>query len=140
MKPPSRLMFAAVTLLAAAATLSAQSMKAEIPFNFDAASARMHSGAYAVSLDYAANGSTTVRIRNLDDRKSVMAVPLTVGQPSGAGKEPSANAVVSFLCTGGRCELAKIWDGSSNVYTFATSKPGANTKLASVALRSDRGN
>ena len=83
------------------------------------------------------SGSDSVQIRNLETRSSIIALPMTADQPGRAA--PGVNAVLSFQCIDGHCELAKIWDGSTT-YTFATSKPGANTRVASVPLKSDRGN
>src|SRR4051812_25960655 len=74
------LTFAAVAMMAAAGTASAQNLKAEIPFSFQAAGATMHPGAYSVILRSAANG-TIVQIRNEDEGRSVMTLPRSVSTP-----------------------------------------------------------
>jgi len=138
MKITTKLTFAAAALLAAAATLSAETLKAEIPFRFDAMKAPMQPGAYSLSVSYGSSGHATIRFLSLDDRRSVMTIPMTVSQ-SHTGKS-EGNPVLTFQCTDGRCQLAKIWDGNTNLYTFATSRPDANTRLASVPVKPDGGN
>src|SRR5882757_6828449 len=59
------LTFAAVAMMTAAGTASAQRLKAEIPFSFRAAGTRMHPGAYSVKMSSAGSG-TIVRIENED--------------------------------------------------------------------------
>jgi hypothetical protein len=126
--------FATAALLAAAATGSAQSMKAEIPFAFEVAHTRMQPGTYQVGL-YRNSGSVPiVRIYNYDDRGGAMALPL-VSDDHATREDP----VLSFECTEGHCVLAKLWDGSGNLIQFATPKAGPATRIATVPLHQNRG-
>src|ERR1700750_3213387 len=96
------LTFAAVAMLTAAGTASAQNLKAEIPFSFQAAGARMQPGAYSVKIRSSATGSI-VQIFNEDEGRSVMTLPRSVSTPWTA---TSAPVVLSFACTNGNCELS----------------------------------
>jgi hypothetical protein len=131
-------MFATAALLAAAATGNAQSMKAEIPFKFQAAGANMQPGSYEVAVRYAGSGVPTFQIYNSDNRHSILVLPRSVDRPSRVAAKGS-DPVLTFECTEGRCTLARVWDGSTSLYTFPTPKPGADTRIATVILRHDRG-
>jgi len=126
--------FAAAALLAAAATGSAQTMKAEIPFAFDMAHKRMQPGTYQVRLYRNSSPVQILQISNYDDGRSAMALPLV--SDDHARRE---NPVLSFECTEGHCVLAKLWDGSGNLFQFATPKAGPATRIATVALHENRG-
>src|SRR4051812_43960622 len=117
-------MFATAALLAAAATGNAQSMRAEIPFKFQATGANMQPGSYKLAVKYAGSGVPTFQIYNSDNRHGIIALPLSVDRPTRKVASGS-DAVLTFECTEGRCTLARVWDGSMSLYTFATPKPGA---------------
>jgi len=138
MTPTTKMMMATAAFLAVAATGSAQSLKAEIPFAFEAGKARMQPGSYQVRVNRNSGGAPTVQIFNYDDHNSVLVLPRTVDQPSRTAAS-SSNAVLTFECTDGHCALARIWDGSTSVYAFPTPKPGSTTHIATVMLRSERG-
>jgi hypothetical protein len=126
---------AAAALLTAAATSNAQSMKAEIPFAFDAAHARMQAGNYQVRLVTNAGAVPTVRIYGADSGRAVLALPMISDDHAKGGTDP----VLTFQCTDGRCSLAKLWDGEGRLYTFATPKAGEGTRIATVVLQHERG-
>jgi hypothetical protein len=127
--------FAAVAMLAAAGTASAQNtLKAEIPFPFQAAGARMHAGAYSVHLD-SANSAKIIRIFNEDEGRSVMTMPVSVSYPWDA---KSSDVILSFACTNGNCELSSLRNLNGATYNFATGKKTPETRIATVVLRSDR--
>jgi hypothetical protein len=128
------LTIAAVAMLAAAGTASAQNMKAEIPFAFQASGTRMHPGAYSVHLSSAASGSI-VQIVNEDEGRTVMA--LTRWTNTAWTPIPTA-AVLSFACTNGNCELSSLRNDNGTVYSFATGKKSPETRIATVVLRQDR--
>ena len=134
MKPTTKTMFAAAALLAAAATASAETYKAEIPFAFSAGQGRLHAGTYDVRVNHGASGNATVQIYNRDERRSVLAMPMTLETPV---KRIGSDAVLSFACTDGNCVLARIWDGSATLYTFKAPKPGSATRMATVVVRPD---
>jgi hypothetical protein len=127
------LTFAAVAMLAAAGTASAQTLRAEIPFSFQAAGATMHPGGYSVMLRSTAGG-TIVQIRNEDEGRSVM----TMTQWGSTARNATGSAVVSFACTNGNCELSSLRNDDGAVYNFATGKKSPETRIATVVLRQDR--
>lgn len=138
MKLTTTTIFATAALLAAAATGNAQTMKAEIPFAFETSNARMQPGSYQVVLKYGQSGSPTLQIFNADSKRSIFALPQSIDRPSHTAANGS-DVVLSFECTEGHCVLARLWDGSTTRYSFATPKPGASTHVATVILRHDRG-
>src|SRR6185436_4661030 len=119
MKATTMMMFATAALLASAATGSAQSMKAEIPFAFHAGDARMQPGTYQVTLK-GNNGIPRLTLYNHDDRRSAVTLSQSVDRPTRTAA--SSNVILTFECTEGRCSLAKLWDGSDAMYNFHTSK------------------
>ena len=128
------LVIAAVAMMAAAAPASAQNLKAEIPFPFQAAGTRMNPGAYSVHLGSAGNG-TLVQIRNDDEGRSVLALPRFV---SNAWTASGAAVVLRFACTDGNCELSSLRNDDGVVYSFTTTKKTRETRIATVVLRHDR--
>jgi hypothetical protein len=128
------LTFAAVAMLAAAGTASAETLKAEIPFSFQAAGTRMHAGAYSVKLSSAGSGYL-VQITNQDEGRSIITLPQSVNAPWTA---KSADVVLSFACTNGNCELSSLRNYDGAVYSFATGKKSPETRIATVVLRQDR--
>jgi hypothetical protein len=129
-----RLTLAAVALVATAATASAQNLKAEIPFPFHAAGARMQAGTYSVRVSRAASGPV-VQIYNVDEGRSVMTLPRAVDSPWSPVR---STVILSFACTNGNCELASMRDDNSTVYNFSTSKKSPETRIATVVLHQDR--
>lgn len=129
------MMIAAAAVMAAATTASAQNMKAEIPFPFHAAGARMQPGTYWVSLGHLGGGSASVQFYSVDERRSVMAVPHVTSQP---GVPRSSAVTLTFACTDGNCVLSSLRDDSATVYGFAAGKPSPATRIATVVLRPDR--
>jgi hypothetical protein len=127
-------MILAAAAVAAVTTVSAQSMKAEIPFPFQATGARMQPGTYWVTLSRT-SGVQRVQIYNQDTRKSIIAVPRVANSPA---RPESANPVLSFACTEGRCVLSSIKDTAAVTYNFAAPKPGPGTHMATIALKADR--
>jgi hypothetical protein len=129
-----RLTFAAAAMLAAATTASAQTMKAEIPFSFEARNVHMQAGSYIVTLSRA-SGAMLAEIYSVDQRRSVLALPRVSENPT---TPQSSTAILTFACTEGRCELLQMRDTAATVYRFGTSKPTAGTHIATVVLRTDR--
>lgn len=129
------MIIAAAAVMAAATTASAQNMKAEIPFPFHAAGARMQPGTYWVSLGHLGGGAATVQFYSVDERRSVMAVPHLTSQP---GVPRSSEITLSFACTDGNCVLSSLRDDSATVYGFAVGKTSPATRIATVVLRPDR--
>jgi len=128
-----KLSIAASVLLAAVSTASAQSMKAEVPFAFDAGKTHLQAGTYSVNWERSAGGAPLVRIHSVETKKNIMAI----GRSERYHSTPAENVALQFQCTDGRCELAGLRTPTSD-YTFATAKPGAGTRIAMVVLRPDR--
>jgi hypothetical protein len=129
------LTFAAVAMMTAAGTASAQNLKAEIPFSFRAAGTNMHPGAYSVKLSSAGSGHI-VQIVNEDEGRSVLTLPQSVSASAWSAKDSAV--VLRFACTNGNCELSSLRNDDGAVYSFATSKKGPETRIATVVLRHDR--
>jgi hypothetical protein len=126
------LMAAAVVVLAAG-NASAQNLKAEIPFTFQAAGVMMTPGTYVVL--HASNlASKHVVLRNTETHKSVLALY----SPTDPAKELTAQgkAGIQFECVASRCALREIWTASgSPAYRFNTPKPGSDTaRMAFIPL------
>jgi hypothetical protein len=129
-----RLSFAAAAMLAAVTAASAQTMKAEIPFSFEARNVHLLAGSYTVTMNHS-SGAVLAEIYSVDQRRSVLALPYVSQEPM---THQNAAPVLTFACTEGRCELMQMRDTEATVYRFKTSKPTAGTHIATVALRTDR--
>src|SRR3954452_24639144 len=92
----------AAALAAAAVSASAQSLNAEIPFNFRAGDAMFAAGTYRVSV--ARSGTALVRLMNMDTKKSAMVVSPYKRDVDkhAAGAAPK----LWFACTGSGCALS----------------------------------
>jgi hypothetical protein len=124
----TKLMIAAAALVAAGAA-SAQTMKADIPFAFQASGKMMAAGTYQVNLR-GTGGTVVIRRYNRD---AVYAKPVTLKE----GKVENAKLV--FVCAHGTCSLSQIWAGNSTAgLEFRTPKlnRGEEASLAVIALRS----
>ena len=126
------LMAAAVVVLAAG-NASAQNLKAEIPFTFQAAGVVMTPGMYEVV--QASNiASKHVVLRNIDTHKSVLAMYT----PTDPAKELKAQGKpgIQFECVASRCALREIWTASgSPAWGFNTPKPGSDgARMAFIPL------
>jgi hypothetical protein len=128
-----RIMIAAAAAMAAGATASAQRLKAEIPFAFHAAGARMQPGTYWISVSQGT--SQFVRIANAESGRKVLALPqATASQARLAETKPA----LTFTCLEQRCELSAMRDDRSVVYSFHSSKRAPGTRVATVMLKGDR--
>jgi hypothetical protein len=128
-----RLTMAAAAILASAGLVSAQSMKAEIPFAFHVGTARFLPGTYQVHVTTSNGARKLVQVYSVETRRSVMAAP-GVTSP----RRPSESALAVFVCSEGRCELAGVKGLGGAEYTFARSKIGPATRIAEVVLKPDR--
>jgi len=126
----TKLMFAAATLVAAGAA-SAQAMKADIPFAFQAGGRVMAAGTYRVNLRGPAG---TVVIKGESRNSAVIAQPITHIDR----KEHTAKLV--FACGRGPCSLVQAWPGyAQDGLLFRTPKLHRNEEasLAVIHLRPD---
>src|SRR6266567_212333 len=97
---------AAVTL--AAGTVSAQTMKAEIPFAFRVGKQVMQPGAYVVSMLPSTSVAQIYRLSNSDVKQSALVAPAA---RSDVPKEWGADAIprLRFACSDGPCTLIALW-------------------------------
>ena len=124
----TKLMFTAAILVAAGAA-SAQPMKADIPFAFQAGGKVMAAGTYRVDLR---GPSGTVTIHGTGREGAVIAIPITHIDR----KENTAKLV--FVCGRGPCSLVQAWPGySEDGLLFKTPKLDRNEEasLAVIHLR-----
>jgi hypothetical protein len=106
----TKLMIAAAALVAAGSA-SAQVLKADVPFAFQANGKTMAAGVYQVHTT-GSRGVMTIRGKH----SVALAVPLTGID----AKEASAKLV--FSCSRGGCALAQVWTGTAHGLVLATPK------------------
>ena len=126
----TKLMFTAAILVAAGAA-SAQPMKADIPFAFQAGGKLMAAGTYRVDLSHPTG---MVTIQGAGREGAVMARPITHIER----KENTAKLV--FVCGRGPCSLVQAWPGyAQDGLLFRTPKLHRNEEasLAVIHLRLD---
>ena len=125
----AKMMVAAAALVAAGGVASAQVMKAELPFRFQAAGAWLEPGTYSIDRISGSSATTIYRVGNLDTAGAVAAVPrFTIDRNNGNANEGK----LVFECVAGRCALVQLWDGSYGV-TYAFSGPKRSKEEAALA-------
>ena len=130
------LMVAAAALMAAAGSASAQVVRVEVPFAFQAHGVNLAPGTYNVSLSHP-NGSQVLRIFNQDTKASVLTM-LHNGKDAPKHWLAAGNPVFSFACADGRCELQAIWLGEGTV-SLAVPTPKNRSNFASAEIINLRG-
>jgi len=126
------LSIAASVLLAAVSTASAQNLKAEVPFAFDAGTTHMQAGAYSVIWQSTNSGVPLMQLRSEENRSSV----LMVGRNEYSAT-PAGPLALRFACVDTYCVLAAIRT-STTVYSFPAAKITPETRIATVLLKPDR--
>jgi hypothetical protein len=122
-KLTTRLMIATAALMVVAGAASAQTLKAEIPFEFRAGGRVMEPGTYQVDNLQAASGTPVYRLWNVNSGKSTAILAQAPVDPQKGWTE--GNAKLVFACTSGSCTLAELWSGSeSHAYAFRGPKLG----------------
>ena len=137
----TRMMIAAATLVVAAGSASAQSLKAEIPFAFRAGGVVMPAGTYRVKTDNHLGGHPYFEIRSVAGGRSVLLVGTAPHDPNKAWAA-AGEPVLSFECGVGRCALAEVWNGpEKSAYAVPRPKLGRDeaTHTALVVMRNDKG-
>ena len=129
-------MVAAAALVVAGGVASAQVMKAEIPFRFQAAGAWLEPGTYMIN--HMSGPSAIYRIANLDAAGAVLAMPqVTISRNNGN----AGQGKLVFECVAGQCALVQLWDSSRGfAYSFNRPKRSkAEAALAStISIRMER--
>jgi hypothetical protein len=131
------MMVAAAAVVMSAGVVSAQSLKADIPFAFRASGKTLAPGSYRVDV---ASGTSSVRyfrLRNETEGQAVLSMPVAAHD---ANKDWRADgkARLAFACGGSGCELIELWQGGNDraSYQFRQSKPhGEDTRMAVVEMR-----
>ena len=122
-----RMMVAAAALVVAGGVASAQVMKAEIPFRFQAAGAWLEPGTYLIN--HISGSSAIYRIANLDAAGAVLAMPqFTISRSNG---NDSKGRLV-FECAAGKCVLVQLWDVSNEI-AYGFSRPKRSKEEAALA-------
>lgn len=124
-------MMAAAAVLLAAGSASAQTVMAEIPFAFQVGTKVMAPGTYQVQVERGAIASL-VLFRNLETKTSALAQ----FSPADAPKEWQARgtAMMRFACSGAQCVVREMWTGANHSYRFSGPKPGADARIAEIAI------
>ena len=127
----SSMLAAAVILTAGSAT--AQTLKADVPFTFQAAGVVMTPGSYEIR--NVSNTAKFVVLRNTDTKDSV----LIVYSSEHVSKELKARGTpsIAFECSGARCAIREMWTGSeTGSYRFRGPKTAADgdTRMATIPL------
>jgi hypothetical protein len=131
----SRLIIAAAALAAAADSVYAQSLKAEIPFTFHTSNATLAPGAYVISVNYSA-GRQYLILRNADTGNAVM-LSQYVDAVASKAMEWDNTAKLTFECTKRACVLRELWKGGgSGGFQFLGPRlpRNADTHIAIVGL------
>jgi hypothetical protein len=134
-------MLAAAALTAVATSASAQSMKAEIPFAFQAGAARLAPGAYTVKMNRGV-GARFFEIRNADTGKGVLVGVRSDGDVLKAW-QADGKPRLQFECGGARCVLRQLWEGGGGrVYgiqgpAFSRDEPVSTTEIALTRAKAE---
>lgn len=110
----TKLMIAAAAMAVAAAAASAQTMKADVPFSYQARGKTMAAGTYWVT----PNSNGIILLQSKDGHNSVLAM-----SASRIESDKPGNAKLVFSCRRGNCTLVEVWPGITNgAYSFPLPK------------------
>jgi len=135
------IMIAAATVIVAAGTASAQTLKAEIPFTFRAGGKVMPAGTYQLRRLEGLGAKTMFRFDSADGQNAVLLAPQAAADPAKAWAE-SGRPVLSFECGVSRCALTRLWTGSAApAYVLPRPKLGRDepVRVAVIAMRAEVG-
>jgi hypothetical protein len=140
MKRTAMNMILAVTAVAAAAgTVSAQTMKAEIPFAFRVGKQMMQPGEYRVRLFSNASGSPLLSLADFDAGRTVLLVA-TNRNPVPEEWKAAGLPKLSFTCGEGPCTITSVWMGQGSTFNFPAARGRAGEPhLAEIVLRPEHG-
>ena len=136
----TRMMIAAAAMTVAAGAAAAQTLKAEIPFNFRAGEKMMPAGTYTVINNSQLTGSNVFRLSNPGRKTAVLVVPTGAEDPKKSWRE-ARTPVLEFECAASSCSLATLWSGSGRpAYAMRRKKMGneAPTRMATIVMRPQR--
>jgi hypothetical protein len=133
------LMVAAVALVLVSGVASAQTLRAEVPFRFQAAGAWLEPGTYKVERVAGSNSIAVYQLRNADIAGTVLAVSL---YRLDTGRDQPGLGKLVFACAGGQCALVQLWDGAREVaYQFGHPKWSKSEAMSAsvIAIRLEKG-
>ena len=131
----TNLMLAAIALAAAAGAASAQQLKAEIPFGFQAQGTMLPAGTYTVKKDDTSSVPKFL-LRSVAPGNSILLMSMTQSDPEKAW-EASGAAVLEFECGDSGCALNRLWrPGGAPAYRFShpNAEKGERTRVAVIRL------
>ena len=137
-KLTTKLMIATAALVAAAGSASAQTLRADIPFEFRAGDRVMEPGTYSVGISRM-GGSPVFQLSNVHSTGSAVLLPRAPVDPQKGWTEGKGK--LAFACISGSCALAEIWTGSgSHAYTFLRPRLGGDVTadLREISLRRNK--
>jgi hypothetical protein len=140
-KLTTKLMIAATVLVAASGAASAQTLTAQIPFEFRVGNRVMPAGTYQVGLASGMSSARLFLLRGDYSRGSAILVAQAREDPRKAWAA-EGGAKLEFACAGGVCALAELWDGSRGgpAYRFRLPEMGKDDiHLAVIPLQRDKG-
>jgi hypothetical protein len=105
-----RFMIATAALVVVAGVASAQTLTAQIPFEFRVGNRVMPAGTYQVGLASSVSSAPLFLLRGDYSRGSAILVAQAREDPRKAWAA-EGGAKLEFACAGGRCALAELWDG-----------------------------
>ena len=120
----TKTMLMAATVVVAAGFASAQTMTAEIPFQFRAAGKVFAPGQYQVISHTMNGGHTVFYVRNIETRQAVALMPTAATDPSKVWVHDRTPRL-AFGCVEDKCELAAAWTGEGAAYKFRPTKSDA---------------
>jgi hypothetical protein len=113
-----RSMLAAVALVVAAGTASAQTYNAQIPMAFHAGGKLMAPGYYNFRVDLNAAGRDILTVSSPDFKQVAMVVPIP-GSDAPKAWRAEGNPKIAFECADNKCSLTKLWTGQGiSAYEF----------------------
>jgi hypothetical protein len=115
------------TAIMGVATVNAQDLKANIPFQFRANNANLPAGEYTIN-SVGAIGGHIYRVHNIGTRQSVL-VLVRSALSSKAGEDPR----LVFVCKSEACALSQLWTADAG-YQLSTPQGIAHMERASIRI------
>jgi hypothetical protein len=133
----TKMMIAATTVLVAATCASAQTLKADIPFNFRVSEKVLPAGTYKISDLAVLTGSKIFRISGPEN--TVLAISRGASDVDRSWQAKGL-PTLSFECVESRCSLVKLWTGTGDAYAIPHPKPGPGepVRMATVVMHADK--
>ena len=139
-KLTTKVMIATAALMVAAGVASAQTMTAQISFEFRAGNQVMAPGTYQVDNLNTQTGIPIYRLLDVNSHRSTTVLAQAQVDPEKGWA--AGNPKLLFACTSGSCALAELWSGSeSNGYVFPRPKlgKGEDAYLRAIPLQPGKG-